>query len=409
MDEIRDRLQVLDRLDMPNLWERAEAREPHQPDPTGPTPARRVAIAALALAIAAAGIGFAVDRLTEPAPSPSPADTTSEPVSVHAEITATIDTGQPWPEGAAVGEGGVWVATRADDNSGDVLRLDPVTGEIVARIPVPTVPGWEFGGAGITTGLGQVWVTGWDQGGAVLERIDPGSNELAETIPVGPGSDADVWVDASGIWVLTIGHDTLDLYHLDITTHRVQQRIEIPANWSNSVFAAGGWIWVLGNTDNSDGAPPESLFKIDPATGRIVERLEPADGDAISPTLSGDRIWFWHDGLRALDPSSGQEVVGPIDVPPTRPFGDGVGGVWVISATLDATGDPGVWHVTADGLVDRHSDVHLGPKADGIAGAFDPSTNTAWVVHYDRTVSLVRITPADAQPTSSVSATNTGQ
>jgi dipeptidyl aminopeptidase/acylaminoacyl peptidase len=94
------------------------------------------------------------DQTTAP-PEPTTA------ASLRAEITQTIDTGLPFPEGAAVGEGAVWVLTRAGHTqAADLIRIDPVTGDILARIPMPSYPNWTFSGAGITTGLGSVWLTG---------------------------------------------------------------------------------------------------------------------------------------------------------------------------------------------------------------------------------------------------------
>ncbi len=60
MTDIRERLSVFDRIEMPELWTEAERREPHQPMDRGPSPGRRAVIALLALAIAAAGFAFAV-------------------------------------------------------------------------------------------------------------------------------------------------------------------------------------------------------------------------------------------------------------------------------------------------------------------------------------------------------------
>jgi glutamine cyclotransferase len=411
MDDIRDRLKVLDDIDMPNLWDRPESA--HRPVAGVPSPARRVAIAVLAVAIASAGIGFAMVRLAEPAPESSPASSI-EPLAVHAEITATIDTGKPFPEGVAVGEDAIWVATRSADQSGDVIRLDPVSGEIIARIPVSSLPGWEFGGAGITTGLGYVWVLGNEEDGLVLHQIDPASDEVTKNISVGQGSASDVWADATGVWVLaSTGTHVYTLYRLDPSTLQVTQRIDVAADWSNSVFAAGGWLWVLGDDpDRDDEAPPETLTKLDPGTGSVVGISQPTDGDAFFATPSADRIWFWHDGLRALDASTGQQIAGPIDVPSeccASELADGTGGVWVITnARSGRADDAGIWHVNRDGVVDRHADVNLGPKSDGVAGAFDPTTDSVWVVHFDTTVSQVQITPAESQ-LPSVSATNTGQ
>jgi len=194
----------------------------------------------------------------------------------------------------------------------------------------------------------------------------------------------------SGIWYVD------PLYHLDQSTHVVLSRTVIPANWSNTVVGAGGWIWVLGNTDNSDGAPPGTLFRIDPASGAIVNQFDPAGGESFFLSVSGEQIWFFKvDGLYALDANTGSEMFGPLDPPDRCCSGlvsDGTGGVWVISATGDGPGAKGVWHVSADGIVDQHSKGDPGELADGIGAAFDSSTTSVWIVHYEDTVSRLQIT-----------------
>lgn len=62
-----------------------------------------------------------------------------------------------FPNAVVVGEGGVWVSAPRNDGSGggDVVRFDPNTAEVIARVPVED-PGWETGG-GLATGEGSVW------------------------------------------------------------------------------------------------------------------------------------------------------------------------------------------------------------------------------------------------------------
>lgn len=351
----------------------------------------------------------AFDPAWQPIPSTSIVSPTPS-FDISAEITQTIDTGLGFPEGVVVDATGVWVATRTGTSEGgDLLRLDPRTGDVVARISMPSLPGWEFGGTGITTGLGSVWVAAFgheQHTSTVVYRIDPETNTLAETIDVADGgSAADVWVDDTGIWVLTfVDHqDSMWLYRLDETTHNVLSHTAIPANWSNTVAGAGGWIWVLGNTDNSDGAPPGTLFRIDPASGRVLDQFDPAGGESFFLSVSGDRLWFFKgDGLYALDASTGSEALGPLQLEVLGPIqipgqccselvSDGTGGVWVIGATGHGPGAKGVWHVSADGVVDQHSNGNPGSLADGIAAAFDPSTASVWIVHYENTVSRLEI------------------
>jgi hypothetical protein len=402
MTDLRDRLRVLDGLDVPDVHEAARAIGPKPPDRSGTAShARRFGTIVVALAVGLAALSFLFIRFqggrSTPAVSPEPT-----PTQVSAAITQTIDTGQRFPEGVAVGEGGVWVVTKkADVNGGDLLRLDPVSGEIVSRIPMPSIPGWEFGGGGIATGLGGVWVVGEAHEGndgccdIVVRRVDPTTNTIAETIHVGPGYDSDVWVDASGIWVLGNAQDGSQhmwLYRLDGATHEVVTKIQIPAFWSQTVFGAGGWIWVFGSARGD--APAETLYRIDPSTNEIVDTFSPSGAYSFPVAPSGDVIWFAHDGLRALDAFSGEQIVGPIQLPVPYLAGlvpDGSGGVWVIGEP-DVVGT-GIWHLRADGRVDASAEHGPDKQAKGIAAAFDPSTNSVWIVHSEDTVSRLQITP----------------
>ena len=111
----------------------------------------------------------------------------SSPESVEARVTDTIDIAD-FPNAIAVGEGAVWVSAPKDDGSfsGDVVRIDPTTGTVVARIPVESLPGWEFGGGGMGVGMGSIWVTGDIDAGrssadgccdSVVQQIDPATNQ----------------------------------------------------------------------------------------------------------------------------------------------------------------------------------------------------------------------------------------
>ncbi len=404
MTDLRERFEQLDQVGVPDVWNRAE-RIGARPPMTFPTPpSRRVASGIVALVVVAVA-GYLVVRAFRPELVPvSPID---EPEAIEAVITQTVDTGRQYPEAIAIGEGAIWVATRdGGEPGGDLVRIDPVTGDIEARIAMPSLPQLEFGRGGITIGLGSVWVLGYESrpdegrccdGDVTLRRVDPATNEVAETIPVGPGvGDSDVWADETGVWVLTFseGENEMWLYRFDPTTLEPVTRIDVPADWSQTVFAAGGSIWVFGST--SGAAPAEALFRIDPATNLIAEVVELGGSDLFSAEPSGDRLWFYRGGLRAIDVRTGEEVLSPVRGLPAeslfRMVADGGGGVWVFG--VSDQGEPGgVWHVNADGVVDARSGEDPGDQAAGIAAAFDPGTNSVWIVHYEDTVSKLQITP----------------
>jgi hypothetical protein len=413
LSKLEDRFEALGRTMAPDLWTDIGTRETRELPPSMPSTARRVLIIATAFVLAGATFALMVSVFTPPAAEQGPRSPGPEPLPNHAEVTQTIDVGQPYPSAVVVGEGGVWVAAREDGPGGDVVRLHPQSGEIVARIPVDSLPGWEFGGGGMATGLGSIWVVGARSNGpgegcctVVLTRIDPVTNQVADTTEVGPGGDADVWVEENGIWVLAFAEgrpQEMWLYRLDSSSLRVVTRIDIPSFWSQSVFGAGSWIWVHGGTPDAppEEAPADTLFRIDPATNEIVDLirtgwLAKVSGDVILVGLESQGAGSLEG--RLLDTKSGAELAEVASIPAWDTFAaDGQGGFWLVSARAPkGVGPPdarGLWHLNAGGVIDSEGELEGSAEdAAGITEAFDPATNSIWVVHYKRTVSRIQLT-----------------
>jgi len=337
-----------------------------------------------------------------PAPSESVEPSPSRQVGAEARVTHTIDVA-PFPNAVAVGEGGVWVSAPRDDGSGsgDVVRIDPATGEIVARIPIQSLPGWEFGGGGMAVGQGSVWVLGNVGGGrdcctAIVQQIDPRTNQVVAVIEFGPGIVGDVWVDDTGIWVvyLTPEGTGLEVAHADLSTHDLIARFPVPGEWSQTIFGAAGSIWVtalMPGDDGSFGGPGSQSYmdRIDPvkhAVERIIcHNCEGAFSGAGAPWVRVEG------GVQKFDPSTGKLAGDLIEISRnccTRPFvGDGVGGVWVAN-------DRRLWHVNSDGVIDASGEIPGDEEAEawtGVAYAFDPETQTIWVVHYRDSVSRIQV------------------
>jgi hypothetical protein len=414
MTRTKPDLSPFDRVETPDLWDRIVHLDPRQPLETLPVD-RRIGTIALALSVSIVAIGFLALAYfrSEPKPAqpvPSPSGTSAEStLQVAASIDLIVDTGLGFPEGAVIDEQGVWVAVNAGDVvGGDLLRIDKQTGAIKDRVALPTLPGWDFGGGGITSGLGSIWLTasGRELGhtATVVYRVDPVSATLVETIDVGDGSPADIWVDETGIWVLSFAETGREmwLYELDPVTHVVLGRHTIPASWANTVAAAGGALWVLGSTDDANGAQPETLFRVDPTDGSILDRFSLAGGENFAIAPSADRIWFFaRGGLRALDATNGQEIVGPLSLPDVCCAGlvpDEVGGVWVVNGSGGEDAERGVWHVGREGAIEERSKGTPGREADGIAAAFDQTTNSIWIIHYERTVARLTISMPSSEP-----------
>lgn len=118
-------------------------------------------------------------------------------------ISSTIPLGLAIPTAVAVGEGAVWVAARPGFHccppeavgSGTLTRIDPITNGVETTIPVGGEP------AALAVGGGDVWVV--DRATRSLIRVDPETNDVAARvrlraqprgIAVGDGA---VWVSAS--------------------------------------------------------------------------------------------------------------------------------------------------------------------------------------------------------------------
>jgi len=407
MRDLDDRLRGFGEGRTPDLWEGIRRREPRPEASIRPRVPGLIA-GAVALLVAVAGLAlvvraFQTDRTARPAEDVENGAGPSEAV-----VTGTTQVAE-FPNAVAVGEGGVWISAPRNDGSGagDVVRLDPSTGEVIARIPVDGLPGWETGGGGMAVGLGSVWVTGNIYEGAgpdrtIVSQIDPATNEVADVIDLGPGYDADVAVDPSAIWILvfTRDHDTLEVVRLDPVTHEETARIPIDGIWSQEIFVGEGAIWVNAaqphpKYDDTVGA--STLTRIYTATNEVtlalpgaefVESTDPADGI----------VWAWtHDGLVPLDAATGDAVGDPVlSVRRSWAVGleepilvDGTGAwfygyaddaaSWVLSHMDLETGE-----VTAS--------AELGADTQGnrwwiVAAAVDPSSGVAWVVHYRDNVS----------------------
>jgi Tol biopolymer transport system component len=340
----------------------------------------------------------------EPTHPPSRVDRVSVDLSVTPHVA-------DFPTAVAVGEGGVWVTAQRQDGSGagEVIRLDPATGEVVARIDVRAAPGWEFGGAGLTVGEGSVWVVGQVRYGdrcchALVTRVDPSTNAVADEIEV-PGESRDlgndVWGDDGSLYVL-MGVDggsiALELAKLDLASHEVLWRIPVPGQWSQTVFTAAGSVWVLGTEPDAHGPiEVDMLYRFDPDDGSPIDQL-PLDTSLYAPVVAGDMLWLrGADGAQRLDAMSGALVGEPVKPAPgccTGAFvGDGEGGVWVISSP-GAGAERAIWHLDAAGEVAASGTIETRATFEQMLGqsyAFDPATQTIWVQHYQDSVARIAL------------------
>ena len=296
------------------------------------------------------------DVIDSPSASTSQAPSSSASIPAGAQIDARIQVGQPVePRWFASDDKSLWVHEPAS-----LVRLDLATSAITGQVPLNWM---DYGYA--TTGAGSLWQTDYEND--LLVRIDPVSGKVLASIPVG-SQPLGVAVTAGSVWVAD-EHDEA-VTRVDPKTNRVVATIQIgaagPAGPQIMTAGPGGGVWV--------GVPNlGEVVRIDPATNKVGLSV-PLDGPVAS---DGKEVWIGVDAGRAMvvriDPDTGK-VITPVDLGVAPGIGGmavGLGSVWVSAAgslfridsetgrivgRLDTDGDGGnvlvaggaVW-VTADG------------------------------------------------------------
>jgi streptogramin lyase len=171
------------------------------------------------------------------------------------------------PIGIIEAEGSVWVALH---HANAVLRIDPDTFEVMARIATGPVsgPAW------FTVGDGSTWVT--NQNGAGVSRINPDTNKVNAQVgadpPCGPPAffEESVWIDAC---------DTPALVRYDASTNARAETIDTPEPMAPIV--AGDALWGVGG---------RGIYRLD-TTARSMKLESPCCGAADPPATRDGEMW----------------------------------------------------------------------------------------------------------------------
>ena len=147
-----------------------------------------------------------------------------------------------------VGEGSVWVATYRIGSSGKeslvLVRVDPEQNRVVDTLDLGRISLDH-----VIVALGSVWLTVGTEGEhGYLLRIDPRSDRIVARIPVGE-SPSGIAVSPGAVWVTTPDNGTLS--KIDPTTDRL---IGTPVSMGDmpvGALYAYGALWVADNQDNT--------------------------------------------------------------------------------------------------------------------------------------------------------------
>jgi DNA-binding SARP family transcriptional activator/ABC-type transport system substrate-binding protein/streptogramin lyase len=217
----------------------------------------RAVFGAFALALAAvvtAAVVAVTHGGTEPARALAAADSTVL-FNANGEVAREVPLRDT--ELVRFGAGSLWSVS----SDGQLVRIDPRTGAVVATIGLGVEP------SGMAFGAGSLWVTG--KHSPTVFRIDTSVNEIVDrySLPmdgVETNLTGEIAIGAGSVWV---GHGAYNpgawLERVDPETGRVQRRFSILGGDVDHVAFGEGGVWVA-------STPSGELRKIDPRTNEVV-------------------------------------------------------------------------------------------------------------------------------------------
>jgi hypothetical protein len=151
----------------------------------------------------------------------------------------------------------------------------------------------------------------WVVGERALYRIDPSSNRLVATIPVGTPVAAPAAVAlAAGVAWVPAGAST-SLWRVDRAANRVDGRIGLGRRLLGPVGVAArdDTVWVSCCAFQHGPRPAGVLLRVDTQRNRVVERIPIVDGP-LAVTAGADAVWVAtaHGGVLRVDPASNRIV-----------------------------------------------------------------------------------------------------
>ena len=171
-----------------------------------------------------------------------------------------------YPFGLAFGSGSLWVGSRYGSQ---VTRFNARTNKRQARIRVGSAP------YALAYGAGAVWATNENDG--TVSRIGLKRNKVVKTIRVG-GKPNGIAVAFGSVWVADYGRGRL--IRLSPAKNRVTGRISIPtADW---ITRSGDSLWVSSETGK--------VYRVDPASLTLKATVTVGANPLASAVIGGE-LW----------------------------------------------------------------------------------------------------------------------
>jgi DNA-binding beta-propeller fold protein YncE len=241
-----------------------------------------------------------VCHTVKPPPPPPPPPKAGDVVG-SVTLGTTPQTGI---ERVAAGDGAVWVSV-ADT---DVMRVDPGSMKVVATISSPLLES----PPNVAVGHGAVWIadalaaTDTDAQRGQLREVDPVSNQVLATIPVGRTPEGIAFTPGA-VWTANHRSDEIESFRgthtfsvsrVDLSSSSetarvaVEHRPDTASDWATfccgpqGMTAGFGSVWV-GDATSKD------VYRVDPATNAVVATIPAPAGSKACGDLDADATGIW--------------------------------------------------------------------------------------------------------------------
>jgi streptogramin lyase len=192
-----------------------------------------------------------------------------------------------------VQDGFVWVI---DDQRRFIIQVDATSNRVINEIPMETA--FDLWPIGLAGSAGSVWVTLGSRtvyrGRGVLGelvrvehlgelvRIDTATS--AKTTIVIDGVAAGVTIGADAVWVTTVLPEPTSIFRIDPATNRVVARVETGQPVSGPLAYADSGLWVANNNGY--------LTRIDSRTNKVVGNFEVGSPEWAAMLPVGKNLWI---------------------------------------------------------------------------------------------------------------------
>ena len=188
------------------------------------------------------------------------------------------------PDWLAADDSGVWVQL----GSGELTLIDPATNDVAMSVDVGDIK--------LCQGVGASFGSGWTCLSSDVVRVDPTTEKVVARLPMHKQAQQGHLVGAfDHVWVLT--GDGSTLAGIDPETDQVAVEYDLPAR-ALDIAASGDALWLPCRLD-------DRVLKVDPRTGEVLLDVEVANPVAVAADDTDIWVGTVSDSQR-LDPETGE-------------------------------------------------------------------------------------------------------